>query len=278
MKTQKYLIIGVLFLIAACSKQKKTKLDPDKGINPPITVIENDTLLNVTYENGTTNSGITGVNSTHATAPDAAYMVTEAASGEYAVAHKVVDGDQGYWSSNSFRSESDASEAPGARFLPGNERRYEFSVLLKDWSPWNNVDPAPETNIFQLKLTNGEVPLQIRTKRNSMLLRFSVANKKPNVTVIEDVRSYVNKWIHFRIDVLWKDDNTGYMKTYMKLPEQLDYVLVDDKTNYHSYYASGNSGQHGYIKWGLYITPKNITRIAYHDDIRIIKLPLQTNK
>ncbi|MNI73952.1 hypothetical protein D3C73_1300000 [compost metagenome] len=61
----------------------------------------------------------------------------------------------------------------------------------------------------------------------------------------------------------------------MKLPGESDYTLKDNKTNYLTYNSSGASGQIGYIKWGLYIVPANSTRIAYHDDIRIIKLPLK---
>jgi len=107
-----------------------------------------------------------------------------------------------------------------------------------------------------------------------MLLRYALANSTPGVNAINDVRTLVNQWIHFRIDVLWKDDTTGYIKTSMKLPGQSTYTLVDNKTNYRSYYASGIAGQQGYIKWGTYNTSQNTTRIAYHDDIRIIKLPL----
>lgn len=232
-----------------------------------------DVLLNINYENGTLNSGITGVNPTNATASDAVYMVQSGATGKYAVAHKVVYGDQGYYSNENWRSESDADRFKAARFLPGDERRYEFSVLLKDWTPWKAGDPTNETNIFQLKVSGGAgVPLQVRTQRNAMRLRFAVENNVPPVDIIPDIRTYVNQWIHFRIDVKWTDTNTGYMKTYMKLPNQGSYVLVDEKTNYRTYPGDGLGGQHGYIKWGIYVTPPDITRVAYHDDIKIIYL------
>ncbi|WP_412850769.1 heparin lyase I family protein [Chryseobacterium sp. PMSZPI] len=232
-----------------------------------------DVLLKVNYENGTLNSGISGINPTNATALDAAYMVKPGATGSYAIAHKVVYGDSGYYSNDNWRSESSADQFAAARFLPGDERRYEFSVLLKDWTPWNPGDPTNETNIFQLKMSGGAgVPLQVRTQRNAMRLRFALDNDVPPVDIISDIRPYINQWIHFRIDVKWADTATGYMKTYMKLPDQNNYVLVDDKTNYITFNKGAVGGDHGYIKWGIYVTPPNTTRIAYHDDIKIIYL------
>ncbi|MGE8555842.1 MAG: heparin lyase I family protein [Chryseobacterium jejuense] len=232
-----------------------------------------DVLLNVNYENGTLDSGITGVNPTNAIAADAVYMVQPGAAGNYAIAHKVVYGDPGYYSNDKWRSESAADQFLAARFWPGDERRYEFSVLLKDWTPWKAGDPTNETNIFQLKISGGAgVPLQVRTQRNAMRLRYAVANNVPPVDIIPDVKPYVNQWIHFRIDVKWADTATGYMKTYMKLPNQNNYVLVDDKINYTTYNNGPVGGDHGYIKWGVYVTPPDITRIVYHDDIKVIYL------
>lgn len=232
-----------------------------------------DVLLDVNYENGTLNSGIPGVNPTNATASDAVYMVQPGATGQYAIAHKVVYGDQGYYSNENWRSESDADRFQAARFWPGDERRYEFSVLLKDWKPWNAGDPANETNIFQLKITGGAgVPLQVRTQRNAMRLRFAVGNNVPPVDIIPDLKPYVNQWIQFRIDVKWADTATGYMKTYVKLPNQGDYTLVDHKTQYTTYDNGPVGGDHGYIKWGVYVVPPEITRIVYHDNIKVIYL------
>ncbi|WP_160137431.1 heparin lyase I family protein [Chryseobacterium sp. c4a] len=232
-----------------------------------------DVLLNINYENGTPDSGITGLNVTNATAADAAYIVQPGATGNHAIAHKVVYGDSGYYSNENWRSESSTNQYRIANFYPGDERRYEFSVLLKDWTPWKSGDPTNETNIFQLKMSGGAgVPLQVRTQRNAMRLRFAIDNNVPPVDIIPDVRPYVNQWIHFRIDVKWADTAIGYMKTYMKLPNQINYVLVDDKTNYTTYNKGPVGGDHGYIKWGVYVTPPDITRIVYHDDIKVIYL------
>ena len=236
-----------------------------------------DTILNVNYENGTLNSGITEVTATHATAADAAYMVNPAGNGStYAIAHKIVHGDPAYWSDGSDRSESDAIAVPNAKYYPGDERRYEFSVLLKDWTPWVS-GPTFETNVFQLKVsgnstTGSGVPLQFRTARNAMRLRYEGSSSIKDI--IADLRPYVNKWMDFRVDVLWADGPTGYIRTYMKLPGQSDYVLVDEKTNYRTFAGDTSIGNLGYIKWGVYATQEGLTRIAYHDNIRIIKLPL----
>lgn len=231
-----------------------------------------DTILNVTYETGTLSSGINGVTGTYAPAADAAYMVIPGATGNYAIAHKIVHGDSNYVSAGAYRSESDADYANMCRFLPGDKRRYEFSVLLKDWTPWNNGDPADETNIFQLKITGPNVvPLQVRAQRNTIRLRMpDYPSGILTADILPDFRPYVNQWMHFRVDVSWDSTAAGYMKVYMKLPGQSDYVLKYERLNYINYPAPPDA--HGYIKWGLYITPPNITRIAYHDDIRIINL------
>ncbi|MBZ4192587.1 heparin lyase I family protein [Niabella beijingensis] len=241
-----------------------------------------DTILNVSYENGTTSSGITGLNPTNAPAPDAAYMITPGGNSNYAIAHKVTLGDTGYYSNEAWRSESDADMAgAAARFLPGDERRYEFSVYLKDWEEWNSANPAYGDNIFQLKVSGGAlVPVRILTKRNAIVTR----NTSFQDNLVADFRSYINQWIHFRIDVKWADTNTGYLKIYTRLPGQTSYNLVLERNNYATYTGTGLQGQHGYIKWGVYreagkdaagnviIGDNVLTRIAFHDDIRIIAL------
>lgn len=234
------------------------------------------TILNIDYESNTTNSGNSGVIPTNATATDAAYMVSPGAAGNYAIAHKIVYGDNQYYSDGNWRSESDAQDIIAARYYPGQERRYEFSVLLKDWTLWNTGEAPVETNLFQLKMSGGEnVPLMIRTTRNAIRIRYEDVSVKD---ILANVQPYINKWIQFRIDVLWADATTGYMRTYMKLPDQAEYILVDEKLNYKTFTGNPTLGNFGYIKWGLYVTPQNVTRIAYHDDIRIITLgePSQT--
>lgn len=65
------------------------------------------------------------------------------------------------------------------------------------------------------------------------------------------------------------------MRAYMKRPTQSNYTLVNEKTNYRTFAGDVNVGNVGYIKWGAYVTQTGLTRIVYHDNIRIIKLPLQ---
>lgn len=233
-------------------------------------------ILDINYENGTTTSGLPGVSGSVAPAADADYMVQPGATGNWAIAHKVVHGDSSYYSAEAYRSESSTVSSQTVRFEPGQERRYEFSVLLKDWTPWISGS-IPETNIFQLKVsgntgTDSGVPLQVRVLRNNLRLRY-VDNERL-YDIVSDVRPYYNQWIHFRIDVKWtaRNDNTGYMRTYMKLPGQNNFKLADERSNYGTFAGDRTIGNIGYIKWGVYIVPVGVTRITHHDDIRVYKL------
>ncbi|RZJ76541.1 MAG: hypothetical protein EOO45_01835 [Flavobacterium sp.] len=282
----KYLIF-ITLIVVSCGKESivdsqdslpTLSLSNKNNVKKAGDIFNNgDTILNVNYETGTFDSGITGLTATHASAPDAAYMINPAGNGSgYAIAHKIVYGDTTYNSDGNIRSESDAVAVQQARFFPGDERRYEFSVLLKDWTPWVSGSTF-ETTIYQLKVsgnsTSGSgVPLQFRTARNAMRLRYEGSTSIKDI--ITDLRPYVNQWLNFRVDVLWADNNTGYMRTYMKLPGQNNYTMVDEKTNYHTFAGDVSIGNVGYIKWGVYVTQMPLTRIAYHDNIRIIKLPL----
>ena len=236
--------------------------------------IVGDTLLNITYESGTTSSGIAGLSATNATAPDAAYMVSPGATGNWAIAHKVVYGDSGYWSDDNWRSESATNQLMLGCYNPGDSLRYEFSVFFKDWTPWNTGDPINETNFFQLKISAGKaVPLQIRTQRNALRIVYgNIDGSKTEIDILGDMRPYINQWIKFRVDVGWATTPTGYIKIYMKLPDQVDFVLANAIDNWVTFTGDVAAGNVGYVKWGVYIVPPNITRIAYHDDIRIINL------
>ncbi|WP_316791026.1 heparin lyase I family protein [Pedobacter frigoris] len=258
-------LMAMVGAVISCSKQTTDPME--------MTSLPGDTVLNVNYESGTLSSGVTGISSTHASAVDANYMVQPGAKGSYAIAHKVVYGDTAYYSDGAYRSESDAVALPAARFAPGDERRYEFSVLLKDWTPWLS-GAIHETNIFQLKVsgnstTGSGVPLQVRVARNALRLRYADNIRVYNF--LADVRPYINQWIHFRIDAKWTLDATGYIRTYMKLPGH-SFTIVDEKTNYATFAGNPAVGNIGYIKWGIYGIQEGLTRIAYHDDIRIIRL------
>lgn len=229
-----------------------------------------NTILALDYENNLPNSGISTINPTNATASDAVYVVQPGANSNYAIAHKIVHGDAGYISDGAYRSESDAGEHLPSRYYPGDERRYEFSVLLSDWSP-SPLGNNTETNIFQLKVTGpaSPVPLMIRTQGNEMRIRYADVT---GPTIIGNVQPYIGQWIHFRIDALWDSLGQGYIKTYMKLPGDNDYILKDQRSNFNSFPTGVASNERGYIKWGLYIVPEGFTRIVYHDNIKIFEL------
>ncbi|WP_017259818.1 heparin lyase I family protein [Pedobacter arcticus] len=270
-----FILITSLSLLNSCDKRITNR---PSLVSPS----DSDTLLNVTYENNHVTSGITNLNPTSATALDAAYIVGSP-GGDYAIAHKVTLGIPSYYSNEAYRSESDADMVANARFMPGDERRYEFSVLLKDWQEFNSTKQPYGDNIFQLKVTGGAVPpVRILTKRNAIITR----NTSYQDILLDDFTPYINKWIHFRIDVEWATKNNGYLKIYIKPEGASTFNLVLNKTNYATYTGTPAAlpGQHGYIKWGVYrevghdnngnvITSDNVlTRIAYHDNIRIIRL------
>lgn len=274
-------IIVTLFVGIACSRQENEDLN-SVTVKPNQAV--NDTILNLNYESGEPTSGVIGITATHATATDAAYMISKGSTGNYAIAHKVTLGDSGYFSDGAYRSESDAVSLAKYRYVPGDELRYEVSILLKDWQQWNSANPAYGDNIFQLKMSDNQLlPLRILTKRNSIVAR----DYEDQDNLITDYRPYINQWIKFRIEVKWAMDNTGYMKIYTKLPNQSDYNLVLERKKIVTFTGNPAIGNVGYLKWGVYreagkdangnaVTSDNIlTRIAYHDDIRIIKLPLK---
>ncbi|TDS11820.1 heparin lyase I family protein [Sphingobacterium paludis] len=243
-----------------------------------------DTILQIDYETQEENGGFAWINPTNAPATDAASIASPGRSGNYAIAHKVVLGDPGYFSNEAYRSESDAINMPAALFFPGDKRRYEFSVNLVEWELWNPANTPYGDNIFQLKVSGGDpVPIRFLTKRHAIVARYGA---KGQATIVPDFRQHINKWIDFRIDVLWGDQGDGWMKVYTRLPGQSTYTLQFENLNATTFTGVQlDKGQKGYIKWGVYreagkdsaghvITTDNILRrTALHDDIRIIKLP-----
>ena len=276
-----YGVISSTTLLFACNKMNasfdKYQIAPSNSSIQSIirtsAIGVGDTILTANYETNTTNSGISGINPTNATASDAAYTITPGRTGNHGVAHKATLGLPEYYSSGAYRSESDADKVPGARFVPGNERRYEFSINLKDWEQWVPTNPPYTDVVFQCKVTAGStVPILISTKRNSIVIRYS--NKQ--YTLINDFRPQINQWIDFRMDVLWADTTSGYVKVYTRYAQEQDYTLRLQRLNEINYF--GNAANHGYIKWGVYresgatFNDNALTRIIYHDNVRIIAL------
>lgn len=108
-------------------------------------------ILQVNYESGTLDSGVPGLTTTHATAPDASAVVQPGHDSSYAVQHKVTLGDPGYVSDGAPRSESATDQLKNGQFDVGDVQRYEFSVLLKDWQPYTAGDSDTGDIVFQGK-------------------------------------------------------------------------------------------------------------------------------
>ncbi|MEU2509843.1 heparin lyase I family protein [Streptomyces sp. NPDC007863] len=231
-------------------------------------------LLTIDYANGQLDSGIPNLTTTHATALDASSVVKS--GDDHAVAHKVTLGDPGYVSDGAPRSESATNDVHEGRFVVGDEQRYEFSVLLKDWETWESGESEAGDIIFQGKHAGGNLPsFYLMTKRNSIAFRSPTLNLQS--TVVGDIRPHLGKWMHFRVDVSWTDDSTGYYKVSTKMPGESDYMLRQTHTNVKTFHPV-NPADFGYLKWGLYRPDQTLakgdvtTRIVYHDDIRVLDL------
>jgi hypothetical protein len=230
----------------------------------------------VDYESGNLNSGVEGLTTTHATAPDASAVVQPGHGSSYAVQHKVTLGDPAYESDGAPRSESATDLLTEGQFVVGDAKRYEFSVLLKDWQPYEPGDSETGDIIFQGKYAGGNPPgFYLMTKRNEVAFRSPHLNRQ--TAVVADFRPYVNQWMDFRVDARWTTDETGYFKVSVQLPGQSGYKQVASYENVRTYQPE-NPADHGYIKWGLYRPSESIengdvpTRIVQHDDIRIFDL------
>ncbi|MEU9856317.1 heparin lyase I family protein [Streptomyces sp. NPDC047974] len=231
-------------------------------------------LLTIDYKDGRLNSGIPDLTTTHATADDASYVVPSGT--DHAVAHKVTLGDPAYVSDGAPRSESATNDVHEGKFVVGDEQRYEFSVLLKDWKPFAAGDSEAGDIIFQGKHAGGNQPsFYLMTKRNSIAFRSPILGLQADV--VDDFRPHIGAWMHFRVDVSWTDDSTGYYKVSTRMPGETQYTLrrtYEDVRTFHPV----NPAEFGYLKWGLYRPGQSLekgdvpTRIVHHDDIRVLDL------
>ncbi|MFF0740393.1 heparin lyase I family protein [Streptomyces sp. NPDC004111] len=230
-------------------------------------------LLHAGYDQGAPDSGIPGLTATNATAPDAAGPVRPGFRSRYGIMHKVVLGDDGYVSDGAPRSESATDKVAAARFRVGDVRRYEFSVLLKDWQAYREGDPASVDILFQGKPTNSNPPsFFLAAKRNAIVFRDPGLDLQS--PVVADYRPYVGRWMRFRVDVRWADDNTGSYRISTLLPGQSAFRLKQAYPRTKTWHPD-NPAQYGYVKWGLYRPDSSLengsvrTRVVHHDDIRI---------
>lgn len=229
------------------------------------------TLLGIDYRDGSLDSGIPGLTTTHATAQDASSVVKS--GDDYAITHRVTLGDTGYESDGAPRSESATNNVPQGVFQVGDVRRYEFSVLLKDWKTYEPGDSESGDIIFQGKHAGGNRPsFYLMTKRNSIAFRSPTLELQADV--VDDFRPYVNQWMTFRVDVRWTDDKTGYYRISSRMPGESDFALRKTYENVQTFHPK-NPTNLGYIKWGLYRPGQSIengdvpTRVVQHDNISI---------
>lgn len=267
--------VGLLVpaLLLQSQKSDPAMASPEAPASPKGTA----EVLLADYESGTLDSGVEGLTTTKATAPDASAVVGNGSQSSYAVQHKVTLDDPGYESNGAPRSESATDMLPNGRFEVGDEQRYEFSVRLKDWKPYESGDSESGDIVFQGKYGGGNVPaFYLMAKRNQMAFRAPHLNKQ--TTVVEDFRPTIDQWTHFRVDARWTTDDTGYFKVSLRHPGESDYTLVVSHEDVATYQPE-NPADHGYLKWGLYRPSQSTedgdvpTRIVEHDDIRVLDLP-----
>lgn len=232
--------------------------------------------LRVDYESGTLDSGVEGLTTTKATAPDASGVVRPAHEGTYAVQHKVTLGDPAYESNGAPRSESATDLLPSGRFVVGDEQRYEFSVQLKDWKTHTPGESESGDIVFQGKYAGDNVPaFYLMAKRDEIAFRSPHLNRQS--TVVEGLGPQVNRWMRFRVDARWTTDGTGYFRVAVRLSGEDGYRPVVAYENVRTYQPE-NPADHGYLKWGLYRPSQSIgngdvpTRIVQHDDLRVTGL------
>ncbi|MBM9623676.1 heparin lyase I family protein [Streptomyces zhihengii] len=231
-------------------------------------------LLSVDYRSGTLDSGVPDLTTTHATAADASSVVP--AGDDHAVAHKVTLGDPGYVSDGAPRSESATNAVAGGTFRVGDEHRYEFSLLLQDWKTWEPGESQSGDIVFQGKHAGGNLPsFYLMTKRNGIAFRSPTLDLQ--TAVVDDFRPYLGRWMRFRVDVKWTDDDTGHYRISTRMPGDSGWTARHAYEGVRTFHPK-NPTAFGYLKWGLYRpgqTPENgdvPTRVVHHDDIRVTGL------
>ncbi|MFJ4680481.1 heparin lyase I family protein [Kitasatospora sp. NPDC088783] len=234
-------------------------------------------LLDVDYESGTLDSGVPGLTTTHASAPDASAVVRPGDRSPYAVEHRVTLDDPAYVSDGAPRSESATDLLPNGTFRPGDSERYEFSAQLRDWQPYRPGGSTTGDIFFQGKYGGGQPPaFYLMAKRNAVAFRSPQLDFQE--TVVADFQPYVDRWMDFRVDVRWAADDTGCFRVSVRLPGQCDYRQVIALDGVATWKPS-SPADHGYLKWGLYRPSESTaagdvpTRTVRHDGIRILRLP-----
>jgi hypothetical protein len=246
-------------------------------------------VFKVDYEDGTVNSGhpttgsqrilVPGIEPGLATAEDADYIVEGGAhNSAFAVANKVVLDDPAYVGGGPYaRSEYGFAGFPGAIYKDGEYGEYSFSMLIKDLVPSvkGTRDAPAEDVVWQFKHHGGGHDLHLAIIGTNLVLGWG-GNVYKQV-IIDDVMPYVNQWMDFQFDVLWKSDNTGYFKLDMKLPGESEFGHTVTKKDLQTYVTASPDGTPwtgtGSIQYGVYRHSANSTAgdtktlIVYHDEV-----------
>ena len=275
-RTAKRAAIGLALggtLTAVCLAGAEAGQQPD-GPSPERAREAPKELLDVNYKDGSLNSGIPDLTTTHAAAKDASKVVPS--GDDHAVAHKVTLDDPDYVSDGAPRSESATNAVREGQVHVGDEHRYEFDVKLKDWKPYESGDSDSGDIFFQGKHAGGNKPsFYLMAKRNSVAFRSPLLDLQ--TTLVDDFRPYIDKWMSFRVDVHWTDDETGYYKVSTRMPGESDYTLRKTYKDVKTFHPE-NPTKLGYLKWGLYRPDQSAkngdvpTRVVEHDNIRVLDL------
>jgi hypothetical protein len=240
------------------------------------------------YEDGTVSSGypttgsnrmeVPGIEPGLATAPDAAYVVAGGAHNTaFAVANKVVLDDPAYVGGGFPRSEFGLGRIAGASYIDGDHGTYAFSMLLKDLVPSvKGTRSAPsEDVVWQFKHHGGGHDIHLALQGTQLILGWG-GNVFKQV-VIADVTPYVNQWMDFRFDILWKSDKTGYFIFDMKLPGEPAFGHIVAMNGLQTYVTASPDGTPwtgtGSVQYGVYRNGANFaagdtkTLIVYHDEV-----------
>ncbi|KFY79087.1 hypothetical protein V499_01876 [Pseudogymnoascus sp. VKM F-103] len=270
---------------------KPTQIIPAITFSTLVASVSARAVFNANYEDGSVSSGypttgsyrvdVPGIEPGSATAKDAFYVVAGGAHDTaFAIANKVVLDDLTYVGNGFPRSEFGIGGFPGAIYKDGDHGKYSFSMLFKDLVPSvkGTRDAPAEDVVWQFKHHGGGHDLHLALIGKNLALGWG-GNVYKQV-VINDVMPYVNQWMDFRFDVLWKSDKTGQFTFDMKLPGECRFGHTVTKKNLQTYVTASPDGTpwtgNGSIQYGVYRHSANSTAgdaktlIVYHDEITAI--------
>lgn len=185
--------------------------------------------------------------------------------------------DPAYVGSGFPRSEFGFAGFPGATYKDGDHVQYSFSMLLKDLVPSakGTRDAPAEDVVWQFKHHGGGHDLHLALVGTNLVLGWG-GNVYKQV-IIDDVMPYVNQWMDFRFDVLWKSDNTGSFTLDMTLPGECRFGHTVAMKDLQTYVTASPDGTPwtgtGSIQYGVYRHSANATAgdtktlIVYHDEV-----------